>query len=106
MRIVAATIVLALVASLATAWISPATDERAMYGLEGPLEANWRSRKVAGWPAPFLADDPGTSVPHHIGLEDTFRPGPFIATFSFWFLVISAVVRLARWGTHTLRQRL
>ena len=90
--------VLAFAISLGTAWISPATDEKAMYGLEGPLQENWLPREVSGWPAPFLADNPGISVTHNIGFEDNFRFGSFIGTLSFWFLVMlaaGALVRLA-----------
>jgi hypothetical protein len=89
-------VVTALAVSLATAWINPPTDEWAMYGHEGSPRENWRPRDVAGWPAPFLADNPGTSVPHKVGIEDTFRLGPFIGTLSFWFLVISAAQALIR----------
>ncbi|WP_242416487.1 hypothetical protein [Sphingomonas panni] len=81
---------LALAISLATIWIEPSTDERAMYGTEGPTYGNWLPRKVAGWPAPFLADDVDVSVPHEIGPEDLFRPGPFLGTLSFWLLVVAA----------------
>lgn len=87
---------LAFAISLSTAWIIPATDERAMYGFEGPLQRNWLPREVAGWPAPFLADNPGTSVTHKVGFEDTFRVGAFIGTFSFWFLVVLAAGALVR----------
>lgn len=87
---------LALAITIATAWVNPITDERTMYGHEGPTEENWLPREVAGWPAPFLADNPGTSVIHDVGVEDVFRPGPFVATLSFWFLVVSATGRLAR----------
>lgn len=88
---------LALAITGATAWIEPTTDERAKYGSEGPEEQNWQPREVAGWPAPFLADDPGTSVIHQTGVEDYFRPGPFVASWSFWFLVLIAVGHLSRW---------
>ena len=88
--------ILAFAISFGTAWISPTTDEKAMYGLEGPVHENWLPRKVAGWPAPFLADNPDISVPHKIGVEDNFRLGPFIATLSFWFLVILAMGALLR----------
>jgi hypothetical protein len=71
---------LALAITIATAWVSPATDERALYGLEGPIEQNWLPRAVAGWPAPYLADDPDTSVIHKVGPEDNFRLGAFAAT--------------------------
>lgn len=85
---------LSLAVSIATACIKPATDEKALYGVEGPIEQIWLPRTVAGWPAPFLADDPRTSVIHKIGVEDTFRLGPFLGTLSFWFLVISTIWRL------------
>lgn len=79
------------------AWINPQTDERAMYGLEGPIEYNWKPREVAGWPAPFLADSPNTSVLHQVGPEDVFRAGPFIASWSFWLVVVLVASRLLAW---------
>lgn len=54
-----------------------------MYRYEGPLERDWLPREVAGWPAPFLANNPGTSVINDVGVEDVFRSGPFVATLSF-----------------------
>lgn len=89
-----ATAFVALLLTIASASINPTTDERAMYGLEGPLEQNWLPREVAGWPAPFMADSPGISVAHVIGPEDDFRAGPFLASFSFWFLVASVLLLL------------
>ncbi|MGE8135227.1 hypothetical protein ACQKO5_16600 [Novosphingobium subterraneum] len=86
----------ALLLTCASALIHPASDERAMYGFEGPLEQNWLPREVAGWPAPFLADSTATSVPHQIGPEDDFRPGPFIADLGFWALVVLGVMRVWR----------
>jgi hypothetical protein len=91
----------ALVLALGSTIVHPNTDERAMYGSEGPWELNWKPRVVAGWPAPFLADSPSTSVPYKIGVEDEFRPGPFLATWSFWLIVTLAGSRALRW----LRQR-
>lgn len=91
-------VLVALTISIATGWINPRTDERTMYGHEGPMKHNWLPREVAGWPAPFLADNPGTSVIHNVGVEDVFRPGPFVATWSFWFLVVSVLRRLGRWA--------
>ena len=89
-------VLLALAITVATGWITRLTDERAMYGTEGPVEQNWLPREVAGWPAPFIADDPGTSVIHQIGVEDDFRTGPFVATWSFWLLVMLAIGRIWR----------
>lgn len=86
----------ALALTCASALIHPRSDERAMYGSEGPLEQNWLPREVAGWPAPFLADSTATSVPHRIGPEDHFRPGPFVADLSFWALVVLGVMRVWR----------
>jgi hypothetical protein len=77
------TLLLALSLTVASVWMPSQTDERAIYGHEGPLEQNWLPRKLAGWPAPYLADNPNTSVPHQIGPEDDFRLGPFVATLSF-----------------------
>lgn len=99
------TLILALAITIATAWINPITDERTMYGNEGPLEHNWLTREVAGWPAPFLADNPGTSVVHNVGLEDVFRPGPFVATLSFWLLIVSAAGRFGRWAMRNVSRR-
>lgn len=67
-----------------------------MYGHEGLMEENLLPREVAGWPAPYLADDPSTSVIHRVGIEDNFRAGPFVATLSFWLLVSLAVARMLR----------
>jgi hypothetical protein len=91
-------LIFALAITIATIWINPATDERTMYGHEGPVEQNWLPREVAGWPAPFLADNPNTSVIHDVGPEDNFRPGSFVATLSFWFLAIAASGRLGEWA--------
>jgi hypothetical protein len=87
----------ALLLTCASAVIRPATDERAMYGFEGPLEQNWLPRLVAGWPAPFLADSPDTSVPHQIGPEDHFLPGPFLADLGFWAVVTWGALKIWRW---------
>lgn len=84
----------AFLLTVSSVWIHPLTDERAMYGHDGPVEQNWRPRTVAGWPAPFLADNPHTSVIHQIGPEDNFRPESFLATFSFWLLATLALFRL------------
>ena len=90
----------ALMISFATLAMNVPTDERAMYGHEGPLEQNLQPREIGGWPAPFLADNPHTSVPHQLGVEDNFRLGPFVGTLSFWILFIQAIFRLARrWRT-------
>ena len=94
-------IVAAFLLAIGTAWINPSTDERTMYGMEGLPEENWKPRKVAGWPAPYLADNPNTSVIHQVGIEDVFRPGPFIATMSFWYLVILAALRVLTSGNRT-----
>ena len=90
-------LLLALAITIATAWINPPTDERTMYGREGPVEQNWLPREVAGWPAPYLADNPNTSVIHNVGVEDNFRAGSFIATLSFGCIIVSALRRFGRW---------
>lgn len=81
-------IIVAFVLTIASGFVNPSTDEHAMYGNMGPPEQNWQPREVAGWPAPYLADSPSTSVIHEVGVEDEFRPGPFVATLSFWYLVL------------------
>jgi len=91
-----ASILLALAIAIATIWIHPPTHERAMYGTEGAPHENWQAREVGGWPMPYLADNPGISVPHRPGIEDDFRPGAFVATFSFWLIVTSALAVIAR----------
>jgi hypothetical protein len=98
MRKQLACLLAAFLLTISTAWINPPTDERAMYGLDGSLEENWKPRAVAGWPAPYLADSPNTSVLHQVGPEDVFRPGPFAATISFWYLVVLAALRIFRRG--------
>ena len=88
--------IVAVFISTATLWITSATDEEAMYGREGPLNENMLPREVAGWPAPFVADDPDTSVAHAVGIEDDFRPGPFVATISFWYLALRMIDAASR----------
>ena len=88
--------VAAFLLTIGSAWITPATDERAMYGHEGPIDQNLQPREVAGWPAPYIADSPHTSVIHKIGIEDDFRAGPFIGTYSFWLLVSLAFAGAVR----------
>lgn len=90
-------VIVALLITIATIWINPSTDERAMYGFEGPLEQNWLPREVGGWPAPFLADNPNTSVIHKIGVEDNFRAGSFLGSLSFWLLIVLMSQRFCRW---------
>jgi hypothetical protein len=87
---------LAAILSLGSLWVHPATSEQAQYGNTGSPAENWRPRIVAGWPAPFIADIPTISVPRQIGLEDEFRPGAFLGTFSFWLLAVIAVRRARR----------
>ena len=86
----------ALILTIGSAWITRPGDERAMYGHEGSMEENLQLREVAGWPAPYLADSPNTSVIHQVGIEDDFRAGPFVGTLSFWLLISLAVARLIR----------
>ena len=90
------TLVAALLLTVASAWIRPTTDEHAMYGWEGPPGLNYKPRPLAGWPAPFIADSPHTSVIMQIGIEDDFRPGPFLASLSFWLLIVLALGRAVR----------
>lgn len=67
----------------------------AVYGSEGGL-SHVHPRIEGGWPAAFLADDPATSVPHKLGIEDAFRPAPFIADVSFWYLAVGLMLWLVR----------
>lgn len=89
-------IILALAIAIATIWIDPPTHEQAMYGTEGAPHENWLPREEGGWPMPYLADNPGISVPHRLGIEDDFRPGAFVATFSFWLIVTASLAVIAR----------
>ncbi|HEU4882551.1 MAG TPA: hypothetical protein VFT45_09910 [Longimicrobium sp.] len=52
----------------------------------------------AGFPFPYLIDDPQVSVPHQIGLvEDDFRAGAFLIDTLFWLaLATSAVLVIHR----------
>ncbi|WP_294357960.1 hypothetical protein [uncultured Sphingomonas sp.] len=88
-----------LAAALAVTSLSVVVqDDRgnvASYGSEGGL-SQVQPRIEGGWPAPFLADDPATSVPHKLGAEDVFRPGSFIADTAFWYLIVGAIVWLLR----------
>lgn len=89
-------VLLALTFAIASAFVPLSTDECALYGYEGALQQNWSPRELAGWPAPYLADNPNKSVQHKLGPEDHFRPGPFVAIYSFWLLVCFAVLMLLR----------
>lgn len=89
-------IIAAFVLTIASAWINPSTDEYVAYGNMGLPEQNWQPREVAGWPAPYLADRPGISVIHQVGFEDELRPGSFMATLSFWFVVILMLCSIVR----------
>lgn len=40
-------LIFALAITIGTIWINPTTDERTMYGHEGPVEQNWLPREVA-----------------------------------------------------------
>ena len=86
----------ALGLTLASAKVVTTGDEVAQYGGEGTVSETFKPRELGGWPAPYLADSTATSVPHQIGLEDDFRPGPFVATFAFWLLIADAVARVLR----------
>lgn len=85
----------ALLVTLLTVTIHDTTSEVASYGGEGALSEYLYPRPVGGWPAPFLADSPGTSIILQVGIEDQFRLGPFIASLAFWYLVLSAALNLA-----------
>ena len=65
-------------------------------GREGPVNEAIMPRISGGWPAPYLFDSEGISVPRALGPEDEFRPAPFAATWAFWFVMLSAIVRAAR----------
>ncbi len=92
---------LALAISVATAFLPYRSDELVAYGSEGQVEQNVQRREVAGWPAPFLADDPDTSVPHRIGPEDTFSVGLFAITVAFWFVTLCLLDKV----TMSIRRR-
>jgi hypothetical protein len=79
-------LLLALLMTLLSALIQDTTVEVASYGGEGPVSEYLYPRPVAGWPAPFLADNPATSVIQQIGVEDDFRPWSFVADIAFWYL--------------------
>src|SRR5829696_7802181 len=45
----------------------------------------------AGFPLPYLIDDPQVSVPNQIALvEDDFRPGAFVIDALFWFALATS----------------
>jgi hypothetical protein len=67
----------------------------AIYGTEGGL-SQVKPRVEGGWPAAFVADDPATSVPYRLGVEDVFRPAPFVADVAFWYLAVGMLLWLAR----------
>lgn len=58
---------------------------------------------AAGFPLPYLVDNPQVSVPHAIGLgEDDFRPGAFLLDALFFFVLAWMVRWLIR---SRIRQR-
>lgn len=51
----------------------------------------------AGFPLPYLVDNPQVSVPNAVGLfEDDFRPGGFVLDVLFYFALGAFGIRLAR----------
>lgn len=86
----------ALGLTLASAKVVTTGDEVAQYGGEGTVSEMFKPRELGGWPAPYLADSTATSVPHQIGLEDDFRPGPFVASFAFWLLIVMGLDHVRR----------
>ncbi|PKB25697.1 hypothetical protein B0I00_0903 [Novosphingobium kunmingense] len=87
--------VAAAVLTLSSLLVVTTGGERTMYGYEGGVAENFRPREQAGWPAPFLADSPDTSVIHQIGVEDDLRAGNLLGTYAFWLLVVLAARRIA-----------
>ena len=84
---------LAFILTLATTAFQYEHGEYALYG-NLSLE-QYEPREVAGWPAPFLADRVGVSVPHSVSLvDDPVRGGALLASWSFWMLVVMAAVSL------------
>ncbi|NTS63694.1 hypothetical protein HRV97_00795 [Sphingomonas sp. HHU CXW] len=83
--------------ALATASVIVQRDDAsvAIYGTEGGL-SQVHPRVEGGWPAAFVADDPATSVPYRLGVEDVFRPAPFVADVAFWYLAVGLLLWLAR----------
>lgn len=85
----AARVIAALVLTGASVAVQRSDAAVAVYGSEGG-SSQVRLRVEGGWPAVFLADDPVTSVPYRLGVEDVFAPAPFIADVAFWYLAIGA----------------
>ncbi len=83
--------------ALAAASVAVQRDDAsvAIYGTEGGL-SQVHPRVEGGWPAAFVADDPATSVPYRLGVEDVFRPAPFVADVGFWYVVVGVLLWLAR----------
>lgn len=95
MRAVAIRLAAALAVTSLSVVVQDDRGNVASYGSEGGL-SQVQPRIEGGWPAPFLADDPATSVPHKLGAEDVFRPGSFIADTAFWYLLAGAFLWLLR----------
>jgi hypothetical protein len=99
----AAQVAVATALTTASLTFQQRSTEVALYGGEGDLAENLRPRPVAGWPAPFVADSPATSVLFQIGVEDDFRGGPFVADLAFWYLFVAILARLIGAGLRRLR---
>ena len=88
----------AFILTLASATIQRNDQEVAAYGNMGTIDDMVKPRLTGGWPAPFIADSPNTSVLYKIGIEDDIRPGPFAANVAFWYLVLLGLGALVRKG--------
>ena len=104
-KVVLATLHVGTAIALATASVvvQRSDTEVAAYGSEGSIEEQVRPRIVGGWPAPFLADSPATSVPCKLGMEDDLRLGALIADIALWYLLLEIVARLARMARRRAR---
>lgn len=96
----ASAVAIAIILSILSLQIHPRTSEHTEYGNMGSPAENWRTRVVAGWPAPFIADIPTISVPRQVGAEDEFRLGAFLGSFSFWLLITI----MLGWAVHFVRR--
>ena len=59
--------------------------------------AAWRpavALALAGASVIVQSDDAATSVPSQLGIEDAFRPPPFIADVAFWYVAVSIMLPL------------
>lgn len=89
---------LATLAALASSWVQRFGPDHAIFCALGKSVEGYdilcpKPVLNGGWPAPFLFDEPGISVPNQLGFfEDHWRHGPFLADIAFYAWVAPGLI--------------